>query len=190
MIRVERLADIIIAMIPSRCSMLDVGSGDGLLSYTIMKKRPDVSCTGLDILIRNNSYIPTKHYDGILFPFKDEEFDVVMFIDVLHHSDKQSQLLAEAKRVSKRYVLVKDHLLGGSISKILLKSMDWIGNKSYGVSLPYHYLKPPEWYDLFARAGFEILSFRDKLDVHNIFWLNYLEKRLHFIAFLEKRSAS
>ena len=49
-----------------------------------------------------------RQFDGRTIPYADEEFDVALLCDVLHHAPEDAaRLLAEAGRVA-RHVLVKD----------------------------------------------------------------------------------
>jgi ubiquinone/menaquinone biosynthesis C-methylase UbiE len=93
----ERLAD----ALPKDATVLDVGCGDGLISKLIVERRPDVKIQGIDILIRPQTHIPVTKFDGVKIPHPDESFEVVMFVDVLHHTDDPSMLLGEATRVAR-----------------------------------------------------------------------------------------
>ena len=48
-------------------------------------------------------------------------------------------LMAEMKRVSRDTLVIKDHLLHGLPSKVILRAMDWVGNFRHGVSLPWNH---------------------------------------------------
>ena len=71
------------------------------------------------------------------FRHPDASFDVVMFVDVLHHTDDPLLLLQEAQRVGK-IILVKDHFRKGFLAGPTLRFMDWVGNAHHGVVLPYN----------------------------------------------------
>ena len=79
-------------------------------------------------------------FDGKTIPFEDNSFDLVMFVDVLHHAEDPASLLAEAARVSRKYLLLKDHVRTGLVGKWTLRLMDWFGNAQHNVVLPYNYL--------------------------------------------------
>jgi hypothetical protein len=61
-------------------------------------------------------------------------------------------LLLEAARVSRRYIVIKDHLRKGPFARATLQAMDWIGNYGHGVALPYNYLSEQEWREHFRNA--------------------------------------
>ena len=83
--RVHVLCSHLAQVIPQGAKMLDVGCGDGLLAMLIARKRPDVEIKGIDSLVRSQTYSPVTAFDGQVIPFNDASFEVVMFVDVLHH---------------------------------------------------------------------------------------------------------
>src|SRR4051812_45605925 len=78
----ERLGEVL----PAGASVLDVGCGDGTIDALIQRARPDLSIRGLDVLIRPETRIPVDRFDGRTLPLHDGSADVVMFVDVLHHT--------------------------------------------------------------------------------------------------------
>ena len=125
--------------------MLDVGCGDGQISAQIANQGQNISISGIDVLLRPHCYIPVTQFDGSHIPFPDASFDVVMFVDVLHHTKDPAALLAEARRVTRKYVLLKDHFRTGPFGNVTLRAMDWFGNAHHKVVLPYNYFSEPEW---------------------------------------------
>jgi SAM-dependent methyltransferase len=186
--RVRTLAESLGQMIPAGAQGLDVGCGDGQISAQIARSRENVSITGVDILLRPELHIPVIQFDGSTIPFADSSFDVVMFVDVLHHTNNPAVLLAEATRVTRKYVLLKDHFREGLLSDATLRLMDWFGNVHHGVTLPYNYLSELEWNRLFDQAGLRLSEIKRRLGLYP-FPLNLLfERSLHFIALLESKS--
>lgn len=151
--RVEVLCGWLSRMIEQSESVLDVGCGDGLLASRLLELRPDLSIEGIDVLVRDDTAIPVSEFDGRTIPFEDGSVDVVMLVDVLHHAQSPVDLLAEAARVAKKAVLLKDHSRDGLLAGPTLRFMDWVGNASYGVALPYNYLSKSEWEEAFENLG-------------------------------------
>jgi SAM-dependent methyltransferase len=143
--RVNRLAHSLAQAIPARATVLDVGCGDGSLAALLLESRPDLSITGLDVLARPKTRIPVAIFDGSHIPFPARSFDVVMFVDVLHHTLDPMVLLREAVRVARRGLVIKDHVAKGILAKARLRLMDYVGNARYGVSLPYNYWTERQW---------------------------------------------
>jgi SAM-dependent methyltransferase len=143
--RVNRLKELLAAVIPAGSSVLDVGCGDGSLAALISEARPDLSITGLEVLKRPTTRIPVTLFDGEHIPFGDRSFDVVMFVDVLHHTLDPMVLLREAVRVARLGLVIKDHIAKGILAKTRLRFMDYVGNARHGVSLPYNYWTEKQW---------------------------------------------
>ena len=94
--RISVLSDWCSKLIPSNSKVLDVGCGDGQLARLIASKRPDISVQGIDVQPRNRAAIHVEGFDGKSIPYGQDSFDVVMFVDVLHHTRQSIILLREA----------------------------------------------------------------------------------------------
>ena len=153
--RVARLASAIGALCPKEPQMiLDVGCGDGQVARSLADQLGDgCRISGIDVLVRDDAVIPLTRYDGRTVPFDDDSFDTVLLVDVLHHTGDAGALLAEAARVARGCVIVKDHLCESRADKWLLSFMDWVGNRPHGVALEYNYLNAADWDDCIAQAG-------------------------------------
>lgn len=108
---------------------------------------------GVDTYIRPRTFIPITEYDGNRLPFDDAFFDAVIIVDVLHHCNDPNIAIQECARVSKRWVIIKDHIANSTYDRKILKFMDWVGNRAHGVVLPYNYLSSSEWDTAFDNAG-------------------------------------
>lgn len=139
-------------------TILDVGSSCGRLASQLMKR---VGCKieGIDVLLQPHAYIPVQQYDGCHFPFCENSFDGVMMVDMLHHTTYHEQVLREAVRVSRRYLLIKDHFWETHADKAGLRFADYIANAPYGIDLPYNYLRIAEWVQMFNQLGLRIVDF-------------------------------
>src|SRR5688572_3062359 len=126
--RLDVLARHFAEMLPQGAHVLDVGCGDGLLDRMLMDRRPDLRIEGIDVLLRPHTHVPVTLFDGRSIPHPDRSFDAVMFVDVLHHTDDASVLLAEAARVSRAAIVIKDHTMDGMLARPILAFMDWMGN--------------------------------------------------------------
>jgi len=179
--RIQVLATQLSGLLLDKHRLLDVGCGDGHLDILISKHLSEIQIEGIDILIRPNTYIPVKQYDGKKIPYADNSVDTVMFIDVLHHTEYPKILLEEAKRVAKHTILIKDHLSNGFISESILKLMDWVGNYHHNVVLPYNYLSQEEWNIIFSSLNLTPKVKKTELGLYPFPANLIFEKNLHFI---------
>lgn len=187
--RTQILAEVIADMIPANASVLDVGCGDGSVAASVQQRRPDVTIEGIDTLVRQKTKIPVSAFDGQTLPFGDRSFDVVSFIDVLHHAEDANLLMAEARRVSCRWIIIKDHYSETHFDFAALAAMDWVGNAAYGVSLPYRYWSRSTWNAEFEKLGFVVNRLQESISLYP-FPLNIVFGRgLHFVALIQSAVA-
>jgi SAM-dependent methyltransferase len=164
--RVRRLRDLILDLLPDAGSLVDVGAGDGWLAAELQRARPELCVDGVDVLVRPQTHIPVQPFDGHTLPLDDRSRDVVLLIDVLHHTDDPEELLAEAARVARRAVILKDHCRDDFLARPTLRFMDWVSNASYGVALPYNYWTRRQWRQAFARLGLTVDAWHDQLGLY------------------------
>jgi SAM-dependent methyltransferase len=183
--RVRRLCDHLSALIPTGAQVLDVGCGDGLLGGMIMQNRPGIELQGIDVLVRDCPAIPVGWFDGRVIPRGNASVDVVMFVDVLHHTDDPMILLHEAARVAGQGILIKDHTKDGLLAGPTLRFMDYVGNARHGVNLPYNYWPKRRWLNAFHDLGLTVRSWEDDLKLYPqpADWV--FGRSLHFVALLE-----
>ena len=185
--RVRKLAQHLAAVLPDDARVLDIGCGDGQIAFLVMQQRPDVTVTGLDVLVRPHTHIPVDRFDGQTLPCPDGSYDVVMFVDVLHHTTDPLVLLREADRVARTAVVLKDHTANGFLAGPTLRFMDYVGNARHGVLLPYNYWPKQRWLDAFQSLAWQITFWQKNLGLYPwpASWL--FGRSLHFIACLEKK---
>jgi SAM-dependent methyltransferase len=182
--RVSVLSQLCSNLIPRNASVLDVGSGDGRLARLVADKRPDISIQGIDASVRKGTAIPVEKFDGASIPYGGGSFDVVMFFDVLHHTDDPTVLLREAIRVARQVILIKDHVLQGALAYSTLRLMDWVGNARHNVALPYNYWTPAQWDCAFDKLGLAVKSWESNLKLYPFPADLIFGRSLHFIAAL------
>jgi ubiquinone/menaquinone biosynthesis C-methylase UbiE len=180
--RMSKLSDIIGNQLESGSKVLDVGCGDGKIDKLIMEKN-NVDICGVDVLLRDTTYIPVKQYNGSTLPYNDNEFDTIIFIDVLHHTESPFSILKEAKRVAKNNIIIKDHLKEGLFANCTLKFMDYFGNAHYGVNLPYNYLDKKTWDRYFSELNLSPTEtgYITKLNLYPFPFSILFDRKLHFL---------
>jgi len=128
------------------------------------------------------THIPVDAFDGATIPHRDNTFDVVMFVDVLHHTTDPMVLLAEATRCARCYIVIKDHTENGLLARATLRFMDDTGNARHGVTLPYNYWPRRRWQEAFAHLRLEVEAYNGHLGLYPppATWL--FDRSLHFVA--------
>jgi SAM-dependent methyltransferase len=186
--RVEILATWMARLLPQDASVVDVGAGDGLVSRLIMNKRPDIRIEGLEVLLRGEQHIPIREFDGCNVPYEGGSVDVVMFVDILHHTPNAVALLGEARRVARQFIVLKDHTLNGFLAGPTLRLMDRVGNARHGVNLPYLYWPKAKWLTTISDLQMQVDCWESKIHLYP-FYLDWLFGRsLHFVARLRPSS--
>ncbi len=180
--RVKTLTRHLMPLLPEEGLVLDVGCGDGLLGSCLSECRPEVEIRGLDVLVRENTKIPVSEFDGSTIPFENDSVDTILLIDVLHHTTNPDVILKEAKRVARKSIIIKDHTRNGLLAKSTLRFMDWIGNASYGVALPYNYLSFQEWQEMFSELELEVSDWESDLRLYPRPADYLFGRSLHFVA--------
>ena len=190
--RAQRIAVLLAEIIAQDSSVLDVGCGDGYVDKRLLAQRPDLKIHGVEVSTRTQTEFPVTYFDGTTLPFANDSFDVVMFVDVLHHTEDPLVLLREAVRVAKQAIVIKDHLVQGFLARSRLRFMDQVGNARHGVALPFNYWTRQQW-----RHAEELLRLSKKVELRKLglyppFANLIFGANLHFLASysLSKSSAS
>jgi ubiquinone/menaquinone biosynthesis C-methylase UbiE len=180
--RARVLAKHLLRFLPSDCTILDIGSGDGLLGYMLQEQGEGLQVHGIDVLPRAKTHIQIVPFDGVSIPYPAKSFDIALMVDVLHHTDDPMLLLREADRIARRGVIIKDHVTNGVFSWCTLSFMDWVGNARYSVRLPYNYWTESQWSEAITRLGWKTDRWEHDLGLYPkpADWL--FGRRLHFIG--------
>ena len=145
------------ALLPTdgRCTLLDVGAGDGRLGIFLERYRPQTKVFGIETMIRPNprALRDLAQFDGTLIPFGNKCFDVSLLCDVLHHTKTPEKLLREVKRVTRERIIIKDHFYENFFEKKLLYILDVLGNFRFGVNVAGNYFGKSGWDTLVSGVG-------------------------------------
>jgi ubiquinone/menaquinone biosynthesis C-methylase UbiE len=96
-------------------SVLDVGCGEGVLTYGWARRLPSTRVVGLDLpdprlqaqwSARLAPNLEFTTGSGGSLPFSDDEFDLVAAIEALEHVPDPARMLEQMARVARRHVLV------------------------------------------------------------------------------------
>jgi SAM-dependent methyltransferase len=188
--RVRVLAEALASEIPQRGSVLDIGCGDGSIASVISRLRPDIAIQGVEVMARPTCRIKCTPFDGAKLPFPDGAFDLCLFVDVLHHTTDIATSLKEAARVSRCFVLIKDHASENWLDHSTLSLMDWVANRPHGVKMTYNYQSREQWSQLFRQSGLRESVRTEKIDLYPVPFNLAFGRGLHFISLLRKTDSS
>jgi ubiquinone/menaquinone biosynthesis C-methylase UbiE len=132
--------------------VLDIGCGTGIVLLELNKLSKFKKIIGCDIDNYLFVNVPFKKMESInKLPFKNKEYDIAMFNDVLHHTTfkNQEKLLKEAIRVAKTILIfeLKPTVIG--------KICDYVLNKIHNpnMNVPYTFRTRTGWEKLFTDQG-------------------------------------
>jgi SAM-dependent methyltransferase len=191
--RVRVLSDALAALLPRDARVLDVGCGDGFIDKLVMERRPDLEISGIDVVMRRSeTHIPVEPFDGTTIPYDDGSMDVVMLVDVLHHTETPVDLLREALRVSRDGLVLKDVTTGDPdrLAKATLTGMDWVGNARHDVPLPYNFFTREQWRAAFDELGVVESERRERFGLYPWPATLLFERRMHFACRLRPAGAA
>ena len=152
-------------------TLLDVGSGSGVFGSRIGSAL-GASVTGTDVVDYDATLIPFARYDGRKLPFPEKAFDASLFSFVLHHTNNQSELLDEARRVSRRYIFLFEDTPANALEYLFICYNDYYSNILQGfvrwvkglaprdilkIPTPFRFRSIPEWEQLFADRGLRLV---------------------------------
>lgn len=185
--RTKKLTSVITELLPHdvRLIGIDVGCGTGSITSAIQKKIPTINIIGLDVVKRNNAAINIIEYDGRRIPFPNNSYDFCMLIDVLHHTHDPASVLMECIRVSRKFIIIVDHICNSVWNRRILSLMDWVGNLGYEASLPGNYLSEREWDELFHSVNLLQEKRINRLCLYPVLFNHFFDNKLHFAVRLK-----
>ena len=186
--RIHGIASTLCRLLPATpLKILDVGCGDGALAKQMMGLSPMLSFEGVEVVLPRTQLVPMRRYDGERLPFGDHSFDAVLCADMLHHTRSPIDVLKEACRVARKYVIVKDHICDTWIDRKILTFMDWLGNFGTGVPLPYRFLSSDDWNQVFGALPCRPVARADGMQYWGWPISALVDRQFQFLAILEKR---
>lgn len=158
--RISVLSKIISEYVSSGDRVLDIGSGFGALAEKIREEASvagkEIDIQGIEKHPRGNEKVETLSFDGYEIPCEDRTYDVTILADVVHHEEDYMRLLKEAVRVTKKYLVIKDHTANGVLGHQRICFMDWAANNPYGVKCLYRYFSAKEWGEIYEALGVSV----------------------------------
>ena len=155
--RAEAFVQLFEKSLPAQSRILDIGGGWGFYADPLTRRGHQV--TVLDVVKPGFQKAPVILYEGKRVPFGEKSFDVSLLITMLHHVSEPELLIQEAKRVTRKMLIVVEdiyhHPLGRwwTILRDQLYNFEFFGH-------PRQFKKREEWIALFKQLGFSLLEER------------------------------
>jgi 2-polyprenyl-3-methyl-5-hydroxy-6-metoxy-1,4-benzoquinol methylase len=165
-------------------TILDVGAGSGAITADIQSVL-NKKITACDTIAYKKKNYPVDHIDDNLNRYQDKSFDAVLLIDVLHHTSDITSILTDCIRVSRKYIIIKDHIYNNKFDYYQLCLMDIIGNYLNSISMPYNYQTHTQWSDLFKHHQLTILQEISCLNLYSWPLSIIADRKLHRIWLLK-----
>ena len=154
--RAENFVSIFKEYIPEGAKVLDIGGGWGFYVEPLERAR-NCKVTVLDVVEPRFRKAPVTTYEGETIPFPDQSFDVSLLITVLHHVRSPERVLAEAKRVTRRAVIIVEDLYRNSMGRIWTILRDSVYTLEF-VGHPRNFRTQESWRRCFGSLGFRVDS--------------------------------
>ena len=164
--RSERLIAALDQMIPDGATVLDVGCGNGEIGRALAD-RANRQIVGAETRQRPSCLVPLLVFDGLALPVETDAVDWVMFVDVLHHATDAQRVLADACRVARQGLVIKDHYAESTWARWVLTLMDWVGNRHLDVDLQGKYLSRQAWANAWTENDLRITELRESLGLYH-----------------------
>lgn len=189
-----QLAEYVCRLIPhtAHCTILDIGAGDARITSLLSTARPDTFVVGLETYIRPSRcrVAGFVKYDGLRIPFADGAFEVALLLNVLHHSQSPRELLREAMRVTRGWIIVKDHVADNWLDRAKLGFLDVAGNLGSGAIVTGRYFSRPEWNDILNSLAGNRVTWHEQLSFRTGTLEALFPNRLEVMFCIDRRAAS
>lgn len=161
--RAQIVGDQLIPFIKEGDKVLDFGCSI-MFTTKFVSSRKKILLTGIDIVnYKNLSDIEVKFvkYDGGKLPFKDNQFDVVVTLFVLHHTDDPKFYLNELIRVSKKTILICEDTFTNKFEGSVTKIICWFANFVEGdKNFKRNFKSIKEWKQLFTKCNVKLIAMK------------------------------
>jgi hypothetical protein len=156
-IRAKSISDMLCPFIDLHSKVLDVGTGNMLVSKYLFESRK-IEVQGIDVINMNLTNLPHKLFNGCAVPFTDKFFEISLLIGVLHHAENQEELLKDVMRVTSSKMIVFEDTYKTEAGKMWVMARDIIGNlpEELHMNFSLKFRTESEWNSLFEDLGLKI----------------------------------
>lgn len=145
-------------VLPRGAAVLDVGCGSGFIAHHLAALT-EASVVGIDVRGSADASIRYFSFDGARIPFDDDAFDAALLCYVLHHAQDQRAFMREVRRSLRAggLAIVYEDIPLTAWDGAVCRAHDrqWRGRTG-----PCTFRQDAEWRELFASAGFRVVSGR------------------------------
>lgn len=138
-------------------TLLDYGAGDCSVAEYIQESY-GVKVTPIDVVDYNHTNLKLIIYDGKHLPYKDNSFDSVLVMFVLHHVVDQISVLREIIRVTKNKIIIFEDTPKNKMERFVWKFWDWILNLGHDVNMTYSARTVGDWEEVFKLLNLKIIE--------------------------------
>ena len=135
--------------------ILDIGPASCTVTEALIDQGLRVFPLDVENFSIVDKVLPTL-YDGDRMPFRDNQFDTSLILFVLHHTPDPAKVLAEAKRVSKKIIILED-IVTSPAHKSLTAVLDSLMNLEF-YDQPHTNKSDKEWRAVFENLGLKLLA--------------------------------
>lgn len=153
--RAENFIRLFEKYLPQESQTLDIGGGWGFYAELLARRGHQVVV--LDVVKRGFQKAPVILYQGVRMPFADKSFDVALLMGVLHHTSHPEAVVREAKRVTRKFLVVVEDLYHHSLGRFWTEWRDRLYNFEFA-GHPCQFKKSDEWVAFFDQLGFTLLE--------------------------------
>ena len=153
--RAESFVSLFEKHLPEKSRVLDIGGSWGFYAEPLEERGHHL--TVLDVVRPRFQKAPVVIYSGGRIPFPDKSFDASLFITVLHHIPDPEAVVREARRVTRKTLIVVEDLYHHALGRWWTVLRDKVYNFEF-FGHPCQFKKREEWIDFFKQHGFSLLE--------------------------------
>ena len=135
--------------------ILDLGAANSCLGQLLEK---NYNCHAISLEVtqyQTQNRLPLVIFNGRDIPFKDNSFDIVLILFVLHHAEEPAQVLKEAKRICRRSVIVFEDYIESWHDLLHFRIFHDLLEWYTALAAPQHELNMEQWSQLAKETGFK-----------------------------------
>jgi len=136
--------------------ILDIGCGSAIVANEFQKFF-QAGIVGVDIVDKRICKIPFQIINGKDLSFSENSFDVILISYVLHHAKDPLYLLKEAKRVSRKRIIIFEDLAEDFLSNLVCKLHGLSYEIFHRQKNPSSFKSEKEWEKVFRNLGLKIV---------------------------------